>query len=151
MRRERYATCGISRAEKTYRHFSEFPTQKCTRRDDTTFRGPNVSTTRGRTVEDMTVNDPTLASLGSSGAARSQETGNTQPAGRPTAKDGPLSHGSDDVHLSELVRSLRSLASESPERQERIEELARSYTSGSYQVNAEATAAAIISDALLHQ
>ena len=98
----------------------------------------------------MTVNDPTLASLGSAGAARSQETGNTQPAGRPIVKGDPLSRGGDDVHLSELVRSLRSLASESPDRQERIEQLARSYAEGSYTVNAEATASAIIDDALAH-
>jgi flagellar biosynthesis anti-sigma factor FlgM len=54
----------------------------------------------------------------------------------------------DDVHLSELVRSLRSLVPDSPERQERIEQLARAYADGSYQVDAEATASKIIDDSL---
>jgi flagellar biosynthesis anti-sigma factor FlgM len=55
---------------------------------------------------------------------------------------------SDDVHLSELVRSLRSLAADSPERQERIEQIARAYANGTYQVDAEATASKIIDDSL---
>jgi flagellar biosynthesis anti-sigma factor FlgM len=54
---------------------------------------------------------------------------------------------SDDVHLSELVRSLRSLAADSPERQARLEQIARAYANGSYQVDAQATAAKIIDDA----
>jgi flagellar biosynthesis anti-sigma factor FlgM len=54
---------------------------------------------------------------------------------------------SDDVHLSELVRSLRSLVPDSPERQERLEQIARAYASGTYKVDAEATAAKIIDDA----
>jgi flagellar biosynthesis anti-sigma factor FlgM len=55
---------------------------------------------------------------------------------------------SDDVHLSELVRSLRSLAADSPERQARIEQIARAYANGTYQVDAEATASKIIDDSL---
>lgn len=55
---------------------------------------------------------------------------------------------SDDVHLSELVRSLRSLVPDSPERQERIEQIARAYASGTYEVDAEATASKIIDDSL---
>jgi flagellar biosynthesis anti-sigma factor FlgM len=54
----------------------------------------------------------------------------------------------DDVHLSELVRSLRSLAADSPERQARIEQIARAYADGTYQVDAEATASKIIDDSL---
>lgn len=57
------------------------------------------------------------------------------------------SSSSDDVHLSELVRTLRSLAADSPERQNRIEQLARSYASGTYSVDTQQTAAAIIKDA----
>ena len=56
--------------------------------------------------------------------------------------------GSDDVHLSELVRSLRSLVPDSPERQERIEQIARAYANGTYQVDADATASKIIDDSL---
>ena len=52
--------------------------------------------------------------------------------------------GVDDVHFSELVRSLRSLAADSPERQERLEQIARSYANGTYKVDAEATASGII-------
>ena len=54
---------------------------------------------------------------------------------------------SDDFHLSELVRSLRSLAAESPERQERLEQIARACANGTYNVDAEATAGKIIDDA----
>ena len=53
----------------------------------------------------------------------------------------------DDVHLSELVKSLRSLAAESPERQAKLESLARSYANGSYAVDAGATASKVIDDA----
>jgi anti-sigma28 factor (negative regulator of flagellin synthesis) len=55
---------------------------------------------------------------------------------------------SDDIHLSELVRSLRSLAGDSPERQARIEHIARSYASGAYRVDAQSTASKVIDDAL---
>jgi len=55
---------------------------------------------------------------------------------------------SDNVDLSELVRTLRSLASDSPERQAKLEELARMYASGNYTVDAAATAAKIIDDAI---
>jgi anti-sigma28 factor (negative regulator of flagellin synthesis) len=43
---------------------------------------------------------------------------------------------------------LRSLAAESPERQAKLESLARSYASGSYAVDAGATASKIVDDAL---
>jgi anti-sigma28 factor (negative regulator of flagellin synthesis) len=54
----------------------------------------------------------------------------------------------DEVRLSELVRSLRSLASDSPERQAKLEKLARMFAAGTYTVNAAATAAKIIEDAI---
>jgi flagellar biosynthesis anti-sigma factor FlgM len=56
----------------------------------------------------------------------------------------------DDVHLSELVRSLRSLAAGSPERQERLEQIARACANGTYQMDADATASKVIDDALLY-
>jgi len=89
----------------------------------------------------MKVNDPNLASLASTGATRTD-------AGKGTRAH--LSHGAasnDDVHLSELVRSLRSLAADSPERQARLEQIARSVAEGSYKVDAKATASKIIDDA----
>jgi flagellar biosynthesis anti-sigma factor FlgM len=57
----------------------------------------------------------------------------------------------DDVHLSELVRSLRSLAADSPERQERLEQIARACANGTYQVDAEAAASKVIDDALRYR
>jgi flagellar biosynthesis anti-sigma factor FlgM len=71
--------------------------------------------------------------------------GTVQPEKKQAVRSGS---GSDDVHLSELVRSLRSLVPDSPERQERIEQIARAYANGTYKVNAEATAAKIIDDSL---
>jgi len=105
----------------------------------------------------MKVNDPNPASLGAAnastpsatGPAKSQQVQRT-PAGSaaPGTSNSPVSN--DDVHLSELVRSLRSLAADSPERQARLEQIARTYASGSYQVDAPATASKIIDDALEH-
>jgi flagellar biosynthesis anti-sigma factor FlgM len=102
---------------------------------------------------DMKVNQPNLAAQasgsaqGSAGAARAPQTQRSTPASGNTGAASSASSTTDDVHLSELVRSLRSLAAESPERQNKIEQLTRTYASGSYQVDAQATAGAIISDA----
>jgi hypothetical protein len=54
----------------------------------------------------------------------------------------------DDIHLLELVRSLRSLAAESPERQAHLEQIARAYAQGKYQADVSATAAKIVDDAV---
>jgi flagellar biosynthesis anti-sigma factor FlgM len=97
---------------------------------------------------DMKVNDPNLSSLASTGASSAQQTGRTGQAARTTdASAAGVAAPSDDIHLSELVRSLRSLAADSPERQSRIEQIARAYASGTYQVDAQATASGIINDA----
>ncbi len=53
-----------------------------------------------------------------------------------------------DSHLAELVRTLRSLAGDSPERQAKMEGLMRAYAAGSLKVDAEATASAMIDDAM---
>lgn len=97
----------------------------------------------------MKVNDPNLASLASAGATKAQES--AAPGARPANQPGQPNHApaaGDDVHLSELVRSLRSLAADSPERQARIEQIARAYASGSYQADTQATASKVIDDAL---
>jgi flagellar biosynthesis anti-sigma factor FlgM len=94
----------------------------------------------------MKVNDPNLASLASTGATKAQES--AAPGARPANQPGHTPAVGDDVHLSELVRSLRSLAAESPERQARIEQIARAYASGSYQADTQATASKVIDDAL---
>lgn len=74
-----------------------------------------------------------------------QQTPPAAGAGAGTGTSGASS--TDDVHLSELVRTLRSLAADSPERQMQIEQLARAAANGSYRVDAHATADAIINDA----
>ena len=93
----------------------------------------------------MKVTNNSVSSLASTDALRTQQTGQTAGSANPPAANAAAS--SDDIHLSELVRSLRSLAADSPERQARIEEIARSYASGTYQVDAQGTASKIIDDA----
>jgi flagellar biosynthesis anti-sigma factor FlgM len=99
----------------------------------------------------MKIDDPNLSSLASTGASRTQDTGRTgQTTRTPDAAAAGGTASSDDIHLSELVRSLRSLAADSPERQTRIEQIARAYASGTYKVDAAATASGIINDAVKH-
>ena len=96
----------------------------------------------------MKVNDPNPASLASTGVSKAQETPPSAPANRVSNTTAGTPSSTDDVHLSELVRSLRSLAADSPERQARIEQIARSYASGTYKVDSQATASGIIDDSL---
>ena len=97
----------------------------------------------------MKVNDPNLSSLASTGAGAPQQTDRAGHGSRSGGTTPSASSASgDDVHLSELVRSLRSLAADSPERQARLEQIARSYASGTYQVDSEGTASKIIDDAI---
>jgi len=101
----------------------------------------------------MKVNDPNLSTLGPAGAPASQdlktsETVRTSAIGSASgASSASGATAVDDVHLSELVRSLRSMAADSPERQAQIEQLARSYAQGTYRVDSQATASAMIDDA----
>ena len=103
----------------------------------------------------MKVNDSNLPSLASAAAAsaagKTKETEGTNLAARQTSSQGTGAVSGDDVHLSELVRSLRSLASDSPDRQAKLEQIARSYAQGTYQVDSKATASKIIDDALGHK
>ena len=95
----------------------------------------------------MKVNDSistSLAPAGTSGTQETARTGQTSSAGSTQTTATP---SNDDVHLSELVKSLRSLAADSPERQAKLESLARTYANGSYTVDAGATASKIIDDA----
>jgi flagellar biosynthesis anti-sigma factor FlgM len=96
----------------------------------------------------MKVNDTNLNSLSSTGTTGTQGPARTgQVSGSSSGQTPATGSSSDDVHLSELVKSLRSLAAESPERQAKLESLARSYASGSYSVDPSATASKIIDDA----
>jgi flagellar biosynthesis anti-sigma factor FlgM len=105
----------------------------------------------------MNVNNSPLSSTGAADIYKSdlQKSGDvqeTRPAARAAAAGASVGSnnlsGNDDVHLSELVRSLRSLAADSPERQARIEQLARASANGTYKVDAHATADAVIQDAI---
>lgn len=95
----------------------------------------------------MKVNDSNLNSLTSTGTSGTQETARTGQNSRAGSTQTTATSPNDDVHLSELVKSLRSLAAESPERQAKLESLARSYADGSHTVDAGATASKIIDDA----
>jgi flagellar biosynthesis anti-sigma factor FlgM len=95
----------------------------------------------------MKINKTNVSSPASTEASGTQQTGRTgqsASSSNPSAASGGAP--ADDIHLSELVRSLRSLAAD-PERQARIEQIARSYASGTYQVDSQATASKIIDDA----
>lgn len=84
----------------------------------------------------MNVNEPNRSASSSSAAtarARTEE---------------PLASALDG-HLAELVRSLCALAADSPERQAKIQSLMRAYATGNLQVDAEATASAMIDDAFI--
>jgi anti-sigma28 factor (negative regulator of flagellin synthesis) len=96
----------------------------------------------------MKVNDSIQTSLTSTGTSGTQEAaraGQSSSAGSTQTTSTP---SNDDVHLSELVKSLRSLAADSPERQAKLESLARTYATGAHTVDAGATASKIIDDAL---
>jgi flagellar biosynthesis anti-sigma factor FlgM len=95
----------------------------------------------------MKVNDSISTSLPSTGTSGTQETARTGQPSSAGSSQTTATSSSDDVHLSELVKSLRSLAAESPERQAKLESLARSYANGSYTVDAGATASKVIDDA----
>lgn len=96
----------------------------------------------------MKVNDPNLPSLTSAGIARSPDTERSASGARPSPAHSDTPASTDDVHLSELVRSLRSLAADSPARQAKLEEIARTYAKGEYKVDAQAIASKVIDDAL---
>jgi anti-sigma28 factor (negative regulator of flagellin synthesis) len=54
---------------------------------------------------------------------------------------------SDDAHLGDLVKTLRSMEADSPEMQSRLEQIAQNYAQGTYRVDTQATAAKMIDDA----
>jgi hypothetical protein len=96
----------------------------------------------------MKVNDPNLSALASTGAAGIPGPSRTSPGSGAGVSGAGDAATSDGVHLSELVRSLRSLAADSPEHQARLEHIARSVGGGSYHVDAPGTASKIVDDAI---
>jgi len=85
----------------------------------------------------MNVNEPNRSASSSSAAtARARQSARTE-----------MQASVPDGHLAELVRSLCALAADSPERQAKIQSLMRDYATGNLQVDAEATAGAMIDDA----
>ena len=82
----------------------------------------------------MNVSEPNRSASSSSAAAA-----------RARTEEAPAL--SSDRDLAELVRSLCALAAGSPERQAKIQGLMYAYATGNLEVNAEATASAIIDDA----
>ncbi len=70
---------------------------------------------------------------------------------RKLALSAKTSPSPDEFHLSDLVTRLRALAADSPERQERLEQIARSYANGTYKLDAEATASAVIEDSIRYR
>jgi anti-sigma28 factor (negative regulator of flagellin synthesis) len=87
----------------------------------------------------MNVNEPNRSASSSSAAAARARTA-------PTYSPGESAFASDR-DLAELVRSLCALAADSPERQAKIQGLMHAYAAGTLQVDAEATADAMIDDA----
>ena len=96
----------------------------------------------------MKINDPNLSPLGSTGATRARDAERVAPKDRAGADAAAGPGTGDDVHLSELVRSLRALAADSPERQALLEQLARTYAQGAYTADPDKTAAGIIDHAV---
>ncbi len=97
----------------------------------------------------MKGNNSNLSALASSVARGTQQTVRTGQAASSSDPSAASGAAPNDAHLSELVRCLRFLTSDSPERQARIEQIARAYASGAYRVDPQATASKIIDDALL--
>jgi flagellar biosynthesis anti-sigma factor FlgM len=102
----------------------------------------------------MKINDSNLQGPGGLGS-----TGSSQSVSKPakTGRTGasapvPTTGDADDgVALSGLAQTLSSLGADSPDRQAKVDALAKAYAQGSYQVNAGATAGGIIQDALDHK
>lgn len=95
----------------------------------------------------MKVNDPNLSSAGAAQQAHeTARTGETQKHRVATPPAGTVE--ADDVHLSQLVRNLRALAADSPERQALVDKLEQVVAEGGYKVDANAVSKSMVEDAL---
>lgn len=95
----------------------------------------------------MKINDPTSAGIPSTKMGEAQATGSVARGGKTGA---PVSNGSagDQVQLSDLASTVRSLASDSPERAARLDRLAHEVQTGRYRVDAQALSTSMVSAAL---
>jgi flagellar biosynthesis anti-sigma factor FlgM len=98
----------------------------------------------------MKVTNTNVSPPGSAGTAGAQQTQRSSHVGGNTngAASGSSSSSTDAVNLSGLAHSVRAQAVDSPERQNKVEQLTKAYASGSYTVDAHATAGAIVEDAI---
>lgn len=95
----------------------------------------------------MQINDPTSAGVSSTKMGGAQSTGSVTRGGRNGVASS-RGEGSDQVQLSDLASTVRSLASDSPERSARLDRLASEVQGGRYQVDATALSVSIVSAAL---
>lgn len=99
----------------------------------------------------MKVHDPNLRGAGLNPADLSK----SQPAhaDRARSKSGapPAGDAHDGMQLSGLAAQLSAAAAESPEREARVESLARTHAQGHYAVDPNGLAARIIDDAIRSQ
>lgn len=95
----------------------------------------------------MRIDNNNMAGIGASGLDRTQSTEAVEiQTGQGVAKRGQGGN-TDHVNLSTLAERLRSLESQSPERQARLDQLAAAYQSGKYDPDPEAVSEAVIEDA----
>lgn len=95
----------------------------------------------------MKIDDSKSSSLNPAGLER---TGSTSGIGRSGSSVGRAGWGSsgDEVQLSNLAETVRSLSQDSPEWAARLEQLSRDIESGRYQIDSSAVSAAIVDSAL---
>jgi flagellar biosynthesis anti-sigma factor FlgM len=99
-------------------------------------------------LDTMKINDPNLVGSGvtSTGVSKSGRT--SVATGKPEAGQISSNGDGDGVQLSDLAQRLQSLDADSPEREAKVQALAKAYADGSHSVDPDKTAAGIIDDAL---
>ncbi len=93
----------------------------------------------------MKINDPSAGALSASKLNQTPMTGVSSRGGRPGGTSGS---GDDQVQLSSLASMMQSLASDSPDRTARIQQLAFQVQSGNYHVDAAQLSSSMVSAAL---
>jgi flagellar biosynthesis anti-sigma factor FlgM len=96
----------------------------------------------------MRIDDKTSANLGAAGLNRAQATDAAAQSGASKAARKGGEASSDRVNLSNLAESINQLDGTSPQREERVQQLAALYQAGKYEPNAEAVGGAMIDEAI---